>query len=111
MGYYTSYDLTIEISSSDEIMAEFREFSKDASCALMETGGNRESLKWHKDKEELCEFSKKYPEAIFILTGAGDDSDDHWRLYVKNGAYQKAKATIEYEDFDPRKLTDYEEEN
>ena len=53
----------------------------------------------------MKEFSKKFPDALFILEGDGEGSDDLWKAYFKNGLGQMAPVRFEYADYDEQQLT------
>ncbi len=60
--------------------------------------------KWHSSREDLLRFSKHFPRALFVLSGAGDEPEDLWREYFVDGQLQKAPAEIIYPEFDPARL-------
>jgi len=41
---------------------------------------------------------------VFTLWGDGDDSEDFWYKYYKNGKMQACPAKISYDPYDERKL-------
>jgi hypothetical protein len=111
MGYYTTYELSVELSveesvelSEDNLISKFRAESEGARQAIDEYGCSIENCKWYDHKEDLESFSFKYPNVLFTLYGHGEDDFDMWRLYVKNGKTQTAKASITFADFDENKL-------
>jgi hypothetical protein len=103
MGYYTDHNLEI-ITGEHWLISEFREFSDDANFAIDDDGGYYESCKWYDHEKDLREFSKKYPEAIFKLSGEGEDTRDLWVEYYKNGKMQICPAIITFDEFDESKL-------
>jgi|WetSurMetagenome_2_1015567.scaffolds.fasta_scaffold767129_1 hypothetical protein len=109
MGYYTSYKLTLHEPSSfvgreEELIGAFRKICDGAEFGLTEHGNTAESIKWYDHEDDLCKFSRMYPEVVFKLSGEGEESGDQWVLYVKNGKSQRCKAKITYEDYDEQKL-------
>lgn len=86
------------------IIEELREFSEGANYSLNEEGNTKEGSKWYDYDEEFLEFSKKYPDWLFILSGEGEESGDIWNTYYVNGKKQEAKARIVIDDFDASKL-------
>ena len=86
------------------IIEELREFSEGANYSLNEEGNTKEGSKWYDCDEEFLEFSKKYPDWLFILSGEGEESGDIWNTYYVNGKKQEAKARIVVDDFDASKL-------
>lgn len=105
MGYYTSYTLSIlEGGDEEQLIPEFRKDSEGAMYAIDEYGDTNESCKWYDSKSDLIEFSKKHPDVIFCLEGEGEESDDKWKLYVKEGFTQECRAIIVFHEFDKSKL-------
>jgi hypothetical protein len=116
MGYYTRYSLSIGIDENDlilgldipktseDLIAELRESLDDAAYALDENGNVDGDCKWYDHEDDLKSFSKKYPNALFTLSGEGEESGDIWKKYFKDGKVQRANAVITFEKFDPKKL-------
>lgn len=105
MGYYTSYQLRVlEGGDESELINEFRKESDGAAYAIDEDGDTNESCKWYDSNQDLINFSKKHPDAIFCLEGEGEESGDVWKLYVKDGHYQECRATMVFPEFDKAKL-------
>lgn len=99
MGYYTQYSLKTDADSATErqIIAKFLETNQEAAYALDEDGSCQESTKWYNAAWELKTFSLTYPDVLFTLEGRGESGpEDHWRLYVRNGNSQEAKAQITF---------------
>ena len=40
---------------------------------------------WYCEREEMLSFSRKFPSAIFIMSGAGEESCDIWERKYQNG--------------------------
>lgn len=66
------------------------------------SGGD--SVKWYEHEADMRELSSKYPELLLTLSGEGEESGDVWKKYFKGGKCQVAKAKIEIDAFDPKKL-------
>ena len=66
--------------------------------------GCNDSYKWYIHEQDMKELSKIYPETTFLLEGEGEDSEDIWRKYFKNGKMQVCKAEIVFPAFDESKL-------
>ena len=64
----------------------------------------RESCQWYGYDADMVGLSCEFPDAVLMLTGAGEENADMWRRYYQNGKAQVAKAIITYPDFDPALL-------
>jgi len=52
--------------------------------------------KWYEHEEDMRSFSTLYPDYTFELTGLGEDQEDIWRKFFKNGKMQGGHAEIVY---------------
>lgn len=105
MGYNTYYDLKIkDCVRINTIIEELSDENDDAAYALDENGNTEMPCKWYDHDEDLKEFSKKYPELLFILNVEGEEPGDIWREYFKNGKMYSDKAEIIFPEFDESKL-------
>ena len=106
MGYNTSYDLDLKNAGEKtlEIIKELRNTYEDAEFALDENGGSYDNAKWYDHEENLVEFSRKYPDVIFILSGEGEEAGDVWKKYFKDGKKQIANAVLVIDEYDESKL-------
>jgi len=103
MGYYTRHEL--EVTNGDNSLIEkLREYSDEANFSLYSNGDTQEESKWYGHQDELKKFSKLHPNALFILSGEGEEAGDIWREYYKNGKVQMCKAKISFDDFDEKLL-------
>lgn len=59
---------------------------------------------WYEYQQDMKEYSLRYPELIFKLIGSGDQNDDMWICYFKNGKMQECPAIITFDEFDEFKL-------
>lgn len=98
MGYLTQFNLKVigqtDIAHEEEISDQYYD-----GWPVFE-----ESSKWYTYQEDMKEYSIQYPELLFRLEGWGEDRDDMWVCYFKNGKMQKSNATISFEEFDESKL-------
>jgi hypothetical protein len=111
MGYYTNFTLSIVDGNDDvadeEIISKLVENEESNACAALNKDGSwADSAKWYNHEDDLREFSKLFPDKLFLLEGEGEESGDLWKKYFKNGKMQEVRARIVYDDFDPAKLTD-----
>jgi hypothetical protein len=98
MGYYTQYDLEI-IDGSNGLIKDLIDECEEAGYALEANGDCSQECKWYDHKEDLTTFSKKHPEALFMLSGEGEDNGDAWHEYYRNGKVQVCKAKLVYPVF------------
>lgn len=99
MGYITDFKLKVTPDTIPNIVEEVSDISDylwdDELCM---------NGKWYDWPSHMKELSKRYPEHMFQLDGDGEDSDDIWRVYFKNGKSHDANTRLIYEDFDERLL-------
>jgi len=62
------------------------------------------SCKWYEYEEHMLEFSQLYPTYLFIIEGDGEETDDRWRHYFKNGKHHRDGMVMEFPDFNPETL-------
>lgn len=112
MGYYTCFSLrvmtadnSVDHPNSAAIIAMLREANEYANYALTEDGDTEMDAKWYEYTDELREFSKLYPDALLVLYGDGENSDDFWCSYFRNGKVQCTQGRIEFDEFDEALLT------
>ncbi len=104
MGYYTNYDLSYE-GPVDEIsvirtLAKVNPGYFDSDDRYLNIIFSDE-MKWYCHEEDMLKVSTKLPDVLFTLYGEGEDANDMWVKYFKNGKMQICYATITYEPFDP----------
>jgi hypothetical protein len=106
MGYYTYFDLQIEDQGDyeEDLIKEFIEENENAKYGIDENGDCTDCFKWYGHEEEMKEFSKKFPKALFALHGNGDDSDDFWIKYFRDGKMQECQASLVYPEFNGNEL-------
>ncbi len=54
----------------------------------------------------MIRLSKQYPDYVFQLDGDGEESDDFWRTYYKNGKKQEVDVKRVYGEYNPDELKD-----
>lgn len=112
MGYNTRFELDLEYYGKDpkpspdkyEIIDELRKSGENAEYALDEDGGSNGELKWYDHDKDLRSFSKKHPDWMFSLSGEGEDNEDIWKKYFRDGYMQEARAKISYDEYDNSKF-------
>lgn len=100
MGYYTDYDFS---NNRQEVI--------DAIDTISGYGGWNGSpngkyieVKWYKHAEHMKQVSLMFPDEVLTLEGVGEESEDIWKAYYKNGKVHHANAVISFEPFDESKL-------
>ena len=101
MGYYTTY--TLSATQGHYNQEEIEEKLQQISGYSIGFGRN-DPCKWHIHEQDMKELSKIYPETTFLLEGQGEESEDIWRKYFKNGKMQVCKAETVFPAFDESKL-------
>lgn len=104
MGYYTEHTLkAFNAKNIENFEEEFAQILEDISgYSYEEIQGD--SIKWYTADENMLEASKMYPDVIFELSGNGEEKEDIWRTYYKNGKKHDAKVSITFEPYDEEKL-------
>ena len=109
MSYNTEHKLTLlsghkfkrKPQNGIAIIADLRNFfSEGARYAINNLGKLNEACDWRESESELTEFSKKYPDILFVLDMFGEESGDIRRSYFHNGNHQEAVVTIAYSEFE-----------
>lgn len=102
MGYYTNYTLMFEadFETTGDIRSQIT-YNGDMDCAV---GLGSEPCKWYNYKEDMIAFSKRFPDILFELTGYGEESEDIWIAWFKNGSYYRENAKIIMPVFEEVKL-------
>ena len=98
MGYYTRYEIDV-VKGDTSLIVDLREFSENAKYAINDSGDSEDSCKWYKHQDDLKRFSLLHPEALFKLSGEGEENGDMWHEYYRNGKMQLCKAKIIYDEF------------
>lgn len=112
MGYYSSYELTVQKGeyNTKDILKEIVEmeiypFEYEAE-SMIESSKSCNSLemyngecKWYEHEKDMINLSKSFPEVVFKLHGEGEESDDIWDKYFKNGKMRGCYAEINIEPY------------
>lgn len=107
MGYYTSYDMMVR-NVTEQQAEEILQWIVSKNLYAFDNeyyayGGDDEYefathdvMKWYDYDKDMIELSKLYPEATFRLSGDGEDRDDMWMCYYKNGKSELCPVSIVY---------------
>lgn len=109
MGYMTNYKLFYRYSdnnrqdcrTNEEVLVRFLDtitgYHWDSNFELYR-------VEWYDHHNHMLKLSEYYPELIFTLHGEGEEVNDLWKAYYKNGKYQEARVQIVYPEYDESKL-------
>ena len=106
MGYYTYYNLDayehgarVVEEREEEICAFARECSEITEYMdIMKFDElSYDSMKWYSHDNDILELSKHFPTVIFELSGEGEDRDDNWISYYRNGEKETLYGRIIYD--------------
>ena len=97
MGYYTNYDFS---ENSSEVIAAIEKVSGYGESS----GGFYYGVKWYNALRDVESVSKQFPEELIKLYGKGEEWDDIWRAYFKNGKGFYTRAKMVFEEFSEDKL-------
>ena len=107
MGYDTAYSVEIEnvpeksmTQLYDRIEGFLEDIWEQNSTTLSGSYYGR-GYDWERD---LIQVSSEFPEVFITVDGDGEESDDIWRAFIKDGAIQFAAARIVYDEYDPAKM-------
>jgi len=102
MGYYTRFNLTVQIPKSLDVPASFVNGqvadwirkNEEASYALnCDDFSCREAAKWYLCDDDLKAWSKQLRNILFIMDCMGEDGQQ-WRLYAKNGQAERVTPAL-----------------
>jgi hypothetical protein len=103
MGYYTRFNITI---SDNTDICNIVERLRSISGYDWDYCGDKiyDFCKWYEHEHDMNLLSKEFPDIVFTVTGDGEESDDLWREYWKNGKVQNANRHIVYDEYNEDKL-------
>lgn len=104
IGYYTYYNLSvrnnIDMESQKAAAIRLNEiigFGPDITTRAMFDRYpfgfiSDDEMKWYEWESDMLTLSSEFPEIEFVLYGEGEERDDNWRAFFKNGecVYQQA---------------------
>ena len=99
MSYQTSHYLKISDDGPDiaEVAAMLTEIAsgkspEDSGYGMCQHAWEftleGDPAKWHESTEHMTRVSERWPEVLFNLHGDGEDSEDLWVAYFRNGQMQ-----------------------
>lgn len=94
MGHYTYFALEVDGKESPEHEKNICDCYNDGYSVF------EDSAKWYEHKEDMGEYSKKYPKQLFKLKGTGMEGEvDVWYTYFKNGKSWSTYGKLIFEEF------------
>jgi hypothetical protein len=104
MGYLTHYNLKVHSAESGEDWETAEKALRNDNDLRSFFFGNADSCKWYYHEDDMKNFSKIYCKVVFLLEGHGEEYDDIWRKFFKNGRMQRENAQIIFGEFNEEKL-------
>ena len=122
MGYYTWFEFSTKdnkhsiadiVDYMKEMLEEsdwfypykydFKNYENDDSCDDFELSPG-DVYKWYDYHDEMISLSTKFQGTVFCLYGKGEETEDMWYAYYKNGKSQYCQAKIVFDEYDETKL-------
>lgn len=108
MGYYTQFSLSEPEScvpgkrlTGDEYMEILGTKVSAYSFTVAELLDDGFYGKWYDWVEDMLELSKKYPDVLFTLDGAGEEPGDIWSCWFADGKKYFATVEMRYPEMPP----------
>lgn len=101
MGYYTNFTIQFDDPNISDAFEHAFDTVTDYEGCLDDFGMY---AKWYDYEKDMIEISKQFPGVLFTVSGEGEENDDIWRSYFKDGKTQFSKAIITFEPYDEGKL-------
>ena len=104
MGYYTKFEMDFKGNATEEeIIAALKEINPDYFNYDVDNLDTlfEEEMKWYDATSDMIKLSERFPDALFELSGKGEEYDDIWREYYHNGACQHCQGRIVFDEMDP----------
>jgi len=97
MWYYTTFSLVVEKldwSKVDDQIDHVSTINNEHDWCLYDNG------KWYEWESTMRNYSRLYPDLLFIVFWDWEESDDIWKAYINNWCMQYCKWEITYDEFD-----------
>lgn len=116
MGYYTYYSMEVRhITNEEQYNAIIEELKKIELYAFDDHYGvfndseyyentndawfeSYEETRWYSHEYDMIKLSKQFPNVTFKLHGEGEERDDMWNKYFRNGECEECHAHIRYDN-------------
>lgn len=96
MGYYTQYHFGVQGATPEELQAIGEEKTNYGPLTSMfgsTLADDSSDIKWYEHEQDMTNLSLKYPTVLFILDGSGEEKEDLWRKFFKNGHVEEHRAS------------------
>lgn len=100
MGYYTYFTLEDVSEGNKSKHEEAIGLASVYECSEL----FEESIKWYTFDKDIRAYSLKHPGVLFTISGDGEESDDKWTSYIRDGKIHEVRAKVTYDEFDETKL-------
>lgn len=114
MGYYTTYNLTgdkiqefvedVARGEPDTTVYYWVDYAMDYQGPGTGTWIAREDVKWYDHETDIVDLSLNFPGVLFTLEGNGEEDDDEWTMFARDGVFYKEWVQKIYPVFDESKL-------
>ena len=104
MGYYTDYTLTVKNVPEEMAPALKYALTEDIGMEWWDDESYFANAKWYDHDKDMKALSLRFPGVLFELYGDGEESDDMWYTYYKDGKMQYCPVKITFEPYDESKL-------
>lgn len=104
MGYCTCYTVSFEPKFDEKVVRHIEKFKKSEdygkSAFYLAWVNGTDKIKWYDHEDFMRTLSKKFPRTVFTLKGVGEEPNDHWKKYFKDGKMQACRAKITFDPYD-----------
>lgn len=107
MGYETKFNLRVIINPSLDLEDDYVTEEHESNIADLYHDGYpifEECVKWYSWEQDMRKYSLEYPDLLFELSGVGEEYDDVWKAYFKNGKHQYCHVQMTFDPYDENKL-------
>lgn len=112
MAYNTEYSLSVldlgegdlELEDVEQLLAESEAGGARALGLLYTAYTEGLTTSWYDHERDMRELSRSTPGVVYALYGRGEEDDDLWIKYFKDGKMQESRATIVFDPYDEEEL-------
>lgn len=110
MAYNTEYSLSVlDLGEGDVELEDIEQLLEEAGSPrahglLYAAYTEGLTTSWYDHELDMRELSRRTPGVVYALYGRGDEDDDLWIKYFKDGKMQECRATIVFDPYDEEEL-------